>query len=278
LCRLNAAPDLEAQAPARRGEAYRIEGYFRDANSDLQAALAKAEQSRDQPLIAASSGALGNLAFMSRRTAVAEPLLKRARDLASRLRDSAILAASKNDLCNLYASTGRPADAATAYAEAITSAEEAAHDDALAATSETNAARLALRRNDATQATALLTRAVDTLERLPASYNRGMALVSAGSAVFEGEGRVPADAQAVASRAFRAAAENADSIHNATLSSLAQGGLAHLYEWQNRLEEAASLTDRAAFAAQRHRRLSFRSVGTGSARVSPGIAARRIRR
>ena len=78
LCRLNAAPDLEAQALARRGEAYRIEGYFRDASSDLQAALAKAEQSRDQPLIAASSGALGNLAFRSRRTAVAEPLLKRA--------------------------------------------------------------------------------------------------------------------------------------------------------------------------------------------------------
>src|SRR5580700_11566035 len=90
LCRLNAAPDLEAQALARRGEAYRIEGYFRDASSDLQAALAKAEQSKDQALVAASSGALGNLAFMSRRTAVAEPLLKRARDLASRLRDPAI--------------------------------------------------------------------------------------------------------------------------------------------------------------------------------------------
>jgi CHAT domain-containing protein len=242
-----------------RDAAYRIEGYFRDASSDLQAALAKAEQSKDQALVAASSGALGNLAFMSRRTAVAEPLLKRARDLASRLRDPAILAASNNDLGNLYASTGRPAEAASAYAEAITSAE-AAHDDALAATAETNAARLALRRKDATQATALLTRAIDTLERSPASYNRGMALISAGSAAFEGEGRVPADAQAVASRAFRTAVENADSLRNATLSSLAQGGLAHLYEQENRLEEAASLTDRAAFAAQQASapELSFR--------------------
>ena len=248
LCRLNAAPDLEAQALARRGEAYRIEGYFRDASSDLQAALAKAEQSRDQALVAASSGALGNLAFMSRRTAVAELLLKRARDLASRLRDPAILAASNNDLGNLYASTGRPTEAATAYAEAVTSAE-AAHDDALAATAETNAARLALRRKDATQATALLTRAVDTLERSPASYNRGMALISAGSAVFEGEDRIPADAQAVASRAFRHAAENADSLRNA-----------NLYERENRLEEASSLTDRAAFAAQQASapELSFR--------------------
>jgi len=259
LCRLNGAPDLEAQALARRGEAYRLEGYFRDASSDLQAALAKAEEGRDQSLVAATSGALGNLAFMSRRTAVAEPLLKRSRDLASRLRDPAILAASENDLGNLYASTGRPGEAASAYAEAITSAG-AAHDDALVATAETNAARLALRRKDAARATALLTRAVDTLERLPASYSRGMALVSAGSAVFEDEGRIPPDAQTVASRAFRAAVNTAEALHNATLSSLAQGGLAHLYERDNRLDEASSLTDRAAFAAQQASapELSFR--------------------
>jgi CHAT domain-containing protein len=259
LCRLSNAPDLEAQALARRGEAYRVEGYFRDASSDLQAALAKAEQSGDRGLVAATSGALGNLAFMSRRTAVAEPLLKRARDLAGRMRDPAILAASANDLGNLYASTNRPADAATAYADAIAGAE-AARDDALAATAETNAARLALRRGDAAQATTLLTRAVDTLERVPPSYNRGMALTSAGSAVFESEGRIPAGAQATASRAFRSAQENAETLHNATLSSLAQGGLAHLYERENRVEEASTLTDRAAFAAQQAAapELSFR--------------------
>ena len=259
LCRLNGASDLEAQALARRGEAYRVEGYLRDASGDLQAALAKAEQSKDQELIAASSGALGNLAFMSRRSAVAEPLLKRSRDLASRLRHPAILAASDNDLGNLYASTGRLAEAASAYAEAIANAE-AAHDDALAATAETNAARLALRRQNLAQAMALLTGAVDRLERLPAGYSRGMALVSAGSVVFEGEGRVPPGAQAIASRAFQAAANNAEALHNATLSSLAQGGLAHLYERDNRLDEASTLTDRAAFAAQQASapELSFR--------------------
>ena len=117
-----------------------------------------------------------------------------------------------------------------------------------------------MRREDAAQATALLTRAVDTFERMPASYSRGMALVSAGSAVFESEGRIPADALTVASRAFRSAAENADTLHNATLSSLAQGNLAHLYERENRSQEASSLTDRAAFAAQQAAapELSFR--------------------
>jgi tetratricopeptide (TPR) repeat protein len=259
LCRLTGATDLEAQALARRGEAYRVEGYLRDANSDLRAALVKAEQSNDLALIAASSGALGNLAFMSRRTAVAEPLLKRSRDLASRLRDPAITAASENDLGNLYASTGRPAEAARAYADAIASAK-AARDDALAATAQTNAARLALRRKDMASATALLTRAVDTLERLPASYKRGIALVSAGSAVFEEQGSNPPDARAVAFRAFRAAAETAEALHNPELSSLAQGSLAHLYERDNRLDEASSLTDRAAFAAQQASapELSFR--------------------
>ena len=259
LCRLIGAADLEAQALARRGEAYRVEGYFRDAGTDLQAALAKAEQSKDQPLIAASSGALGNLALMSRRTAVAEPLLKRSRDLANRFRDPAIVAASENDLGNLYASTGRPAEAERAYAEAVASAE-AARDDALAATAETNSARLALRRKDMVTATALLARAVDMLERLPATYDRGVALVSAGSAVFEIDGSIPAEARAIASRAFRAAGENAEALHNTTLSSLAQGGLAHLYERENKLDEATRLTDRAAFAAQQASapELSFR--------------------
>jgi CHAT domain-containing protein len=258
-CRLTGAPDLEAQALARRGEAYRVAGYLRDAGNDLQAALAKAEHANDQSLIAASSGALGNLAFMSRRTAVAEPLLKRSRDIASRLRDPAILAASDNDLGNLYASTGRPVDAERAYAEAIASAE-AARDDALAATAETNAARLALRRQDPAGSVALLKRAVDTLERLPASYNRGMALVSAGSAVFESERPLTADARTVAARSFRGAADTAETLRNPTLSSLAQGGLAHLYERENQLDEASRLTDRAAFAAQQAAapELSFR--------------------
>jgi CHAT domain-containing protein len=248
-CRVTGAPDLEAQALARRGEAYRVAGNFRDAGADLQAALAKAEQGGDQSLIAATSGALGNLAFMSRRTAAAEPLLKRSNDLASRLRDPAIAAASANDLGNLYASTGRPIEADRAYAEAIANAE-AARDDALAATAETNAARLALRRKDTAGAAELLKRAVDTLERLPPSYNRGMALVSAGSAVFESGERITADARTVAARAFRAAADTAEALHNPTLSSLAQGGLAHLYERDNQLDEASRLTDRAAFAAQ----------------------------
>ncbi len=249
LCRLSGDTDLEAQALARRGEAYRVEGYYRDASSDLQEALAKAEQSHDQALIAAASGALGNLAFMSRRTAVAEPLLERSRDLATRLHDGTTLAASENDLGNLYASTSRPSEAAGAYAQAISNAQTVG-DAALAATAETNAARLALRGNDWARATALLTRAVAALAGLPPSYANGLALVSAGSAVFEPKGEIPADAQAVAERAFHAAAATGETLHNLKISSLADGSLGHLYERAGRLDDASTLTERAALEAQ----------------------------
>ncbi|HUC69682.1 MAG TPA: tetratricopeptide repeat protein, partial [Stellaceae bacterium] len=249
LCRQSGDTDLEAQALARRGEAYRLEGYYRDASADLQTALAKAEQSGDQALIAATSGAIGNLAFMSRRTATAEPFLKRSRDIATRSSNWTILAASENDLGNLYASTGRQAEAAVAYNEAISSAE-AGHDTALAATAETNAARLALRGNDMARATALLTRAVDTLGTMTPSYANGLALVAAGSAVFERQGELPAQSEAVAERAFRAAAAMADTLRNFTIASLAEGGLGHLYERTGRLDDASALTERAAFAAQ----------------------------
>ena len=77
LCRLAGATDIEAEALTRRGEAYRMFGHMQEAREDLAAALAKAEQSGDAELIAASSGALGNLAFLSRRSrrrrAVADP-------------------------------------------------------------------------------------------------------------------------------------------------------------------------------------------------------------
>ena len=259
LCRRSGDADLEAQALARRGEAYRVAGYYRDASSDLRAALAKAEQSGDERLVAAASGALGNLAFISQRTAVAEPLLDRSRELAGRLHDWPTLAASENDLGNLYAATGRPDAAARAYRAAIADATTAGEGQ-LAATAETNAARLALRRGDPAPATGLLSQAVAMLQREPPSFAAGMALVSAGSAVFETRGAIPGVAEAVAERAFDAAAATAETLHNPVLASLADGSLGHLDERAGRAAAAARLTERAAFFAQQagSAELSFR--------------------
>ena len=250
LCRQTGAADLEAQALARRGEAYRVAGYFRDARKDLDAALEKAERQGDEKLIAATTGALGNLAFMARRSTVAEPLLLRSRALARRLGDLETLAASSNDLGNLYAATARPEAAAAAYRQAAGAAEQA-HDGALAATAEINAARLASQQPDHGGALPLLSRAVDRLERAPPSYGRDMALVSAGAVLLEDNGKLSPEAQATAYRAFHAATVSAKASHDWTMSSLAFGNLGRLYERAGRLEDARRLTEEALFAAQR---------------------------
>jgi CHAT domain-containing protein len=244
-----AVPDIEAEALARRGEMYRTQGYLRNAFDDLKAALSRAETVGDERLIAAASGALGNLELAARDSAAAEPLLQRARELARRIGDRATLAASNNDLGNLYAQTGRPAEAAAAYAAAISSAA-AAGNDALAAAAETNAARLALARGDAATAMPLLTQAVGRLERLSPSYSQGMCLLSAGAAAAEHPGATPEQRQ-LAERAFRAAQATAGTLHDAAMLSLAQGSLGKVYAQAGQNAAAAHLTDEAVFAAQR---------------------------
>lgn len=249
LCRLAGAPQLEAEALARRGEAYRVEGQFREAAEDLTAALARAQAAGDEPLVAAAGGALGNLAFMSRRTAAAEPLLLDSQARARRLGDAAVAGASANDLGNLYAATGRPQQAAQAYGEATRSAE-AAGDPALSATAETNAARLALDARDPARAAALLHSATGRLVRMESSYPVALALIAAGTAALAGEQPVPTPLANVSKQAFEAAGATADRLGHAALGSLALGGLGHFYERTGSLEQASRLTQQALFRAQ----------------------------
>jgi len=249
LARASGAQDLEAQALARRGETYRTQGYLREAEADLRAALAEAEAIGSQSLIAGSSGALGNLALLSRHPDQAEPLLQRSRELAGRLGDRAILAASANDLGNLYAQIGRHAMAASAYDEAIATAVGSG-DNAFAATIEVNAARLALQQKNPSRARSLLAGAVNRLEQTRPSYSTTMTLISAASVLVDRPAAMSADDKGIAQRAFTAAANAANQLHKPSLASLARGGLGRLYERSGRPAEAARLTDEALFAAQ----------------------------
>ena len=249
LAQAAGAADIEAQALARRGEAYRVDGYFRDAGSDLRAALTKAEQNHDQSLIAAASGALGGLELASGHNDIAEPLLNRSRALTRSLGDHAGLAAADNNLGDLYVATGRPGKAAGLYAEAVASAQ-AAGDGTLAATAEINIARLSPRANDTEGAAVLLARALDRLDAAAPSYSRGLALMSAGSVALEHNGNLPASLRNIAHRAFQTALQTAETLHNPRLAALAQGGLGRLHERVGRPADAARLTDRALLAAQ----------------------------
>ena len=248
FCRAAGAPGLEADALARRGEAWRVAGHFPEAAADLSAAIALAGDAGDQYLLAASKGALGNLALVSRRTATAEPLLRESLAAARLVNDAALMGASSNDLGNLYAVTGRQAQAAAAYADAARYAE-AAGNQGLAAIAETNEGRLALAGKDLPRADALLRGAVARLARLDHSYQVGFALMAAGAAASAGDRPEPA-LRDTATLAFEAGRTIAEQLGNPVLESLALGGLGRLQFQSGHLQEASRLTQLALFRAR----------------------------
>src|SRR5260221_3531767 len=106
-----------------------------------------------------------------------------------------------------------------------------------------------MRRRDAAEA-GYLSRAVARLERLTPSYAGGLALISAGSVVFERDGAPSAENQRLAYAAFQKAAAIGEGSKNAILTSLALGNLGRLYERSGQFAEATAMTQRALVAAQ----------------------------
>ncbi|MFL5282781.1 MAG: CHAT domain-containing protein, partial [Rhodopila sp.] len=251
LCQLAGAPQLEAEALARRGEAYRIDGQFREAEKDMTAALHQAQRAGDEFLLAAASGALGSLYLVLRRMDLAQRWLQESQARAHRLGNAALAGASANDLGNLYAATAQPEQAKRFYAEAVTCAE-ATGDGVLAATAEANTARLALDHNDPDWAADLLRRATDRLLRMEPSYPVGLALIAVGmtALAYAGDGPLPARLFGASQQAFEEARGIADRLGNAVLGSLAYGGLGRLDERSQRLDQASRLTQHALFRAQ----------------------------
>jgi CHAT domain-containing protein len=248
FCRAAGAPLLEADALARRGEAWRVEGHFHEASVDLSAALAIAGPKGDQYLIAASKGALGDLALLSRRSATAEPLLLDSLATARRLNDAPMMAASSNDLGNLYAATNRASLAAGAYADAVRYAD-AAGNQVLAATAETNAARLALDGKDIGRADFLLRDAVRRLMHQEPTYQVGFALIAAGAAASPDD-RSARSLPEIATSALTAGEAIAERLKNPALQSLALGELGRLRLQSGHPDQAAGLTQQALYRAR----------------------------
>lgn len=248
LCRIAGAPGLEAEALARRGEAYRVQGHFREARQDLTDALDKARTAHDPYLTAASSGALGNLAFLSHRTAEAEPLLLDTLAGAKRLNDMELAAVSSNDLGNVYVAINRPELAVKSYQDAKRYAT-AAGDGTLPAIAETNQARVALGAGEQAGAVALLQDAFDQLSHAGPDYRVALALIAIGStALIEAK---PAPAmQKIAARALERAEAIARKLNKPALESAALGESGHLALQTGNISAASRLTQEALLRAR----------------------------
>lgn len=254
FCRIAGDRALESEALSRRGEAFSALGHVGRAKEDLTAALRLAESAGDAGRLAAALGALGNAYFLSREPDQARPLLDRSLDLARRHGLAGIRAANANNLGNLLAAAGENQAALAAYAESVEAARAAA-DATLASTALANAARVHAGSGRTEEADRLLAEAARTLSPVPASRAKAFGLIAIGRQAQTMAADAPKPQAAARLRLAYASLREAtivgEQIGDPRVTSLAFGSLGNLYEESGRREEAASLTQRAEFLAQR---------------------------
>jgi CHAT domain-containing protein len=255
ICRIRGDTGTEAEALGRRGEAYEALGHFHLAVADLREGLKLAAAARSAVQEAVFAGALGNVLFQARRLAEAEPLLQRSIATARSANHEGALAASLNNVGNLYVVTDRGDLAAAAYRDADAAARRAG-DEWTAITARTNLARVLLRQGGLTEGLMEIEEILVRLNALGNEHRRGTAMIASGRVAHrEVPDSAPAEmrrrATGLAYAAYRAAALAAEAGRDSRTSSLGLGFLGELYEREGRRDEAYRLGSQAIFAAQK---------------------------
>jgi len=254
LCRLAGDTTTEADALARRGEAFSLLGHPQAAEADMEQALRRAETAGDPVRIAATSGALGNVYFQAHDFRRARPLLERSLALARTAHREPIIAATANNLGNLALADGDIAHAVMFY-DASINASSAAGTAALQATALTNKARALLRQGNERIALDALESALHLADEQPPTAGTAYALVAIGRLAYPTTGDQGPGGTArrwlIADEALRRADAIASRLRDPRLSSLTAGYTAELRALQHRPEEAKALAGQAIFFAQR---------------------------
>ncbi|MBV8399615.1 MAG: hypothetical protein JOZ17_12865, partial [Acetobacteraceae bacterium] len=268
VCRLEGDARTEMDALARRGEALSAMGRLHEAETDLQAGLAKARQLKQPAMQAAFEGALGNLAFQSKDIRQASEWLRQSIDAAGQAGAVDVLAASTNNQGNVLAANGALAAATETYRKAAEYAT-AATDLPLQGTIGVNLARVSLRWADQTRAEGKsaeaaahlkdadtrLAEAARITRALPGSADQVVGLVAITRVALSMHRSAKRGSKAV-DLAFvepvsRQAVATAKALGDLREQSLADGTLAEVLEALGKREEAATLDRNAIWAAQR---------------------------
>lgn len=237
---------------ARRAEDYLALGQYTRAFDTLFSALDRAKTAGDGLNVAAAEGALGNAYFLNGDLEKAGRYLDSSLAAARELQADGLVAATLNNLGNVYQAEFRYDAARIAYQESIEYAL-AGDNPGLAATAAINGARLSKIRIEWSRASTLLDTALTILNGLPDSYDKGFGLVTAGRLAYElwqASSSGEADGAERAYSALSDASAVAERIGDSRIASYALGYLGELYENSGRRDEAMQLTSRAMFAAQ----------------------------
>jgi len=271
----------------RRGEAYRVMGYYPKAAADFQNALQLARKADDPAREALALSALGNTYLLARnarsfvgalRNLDAEPLLQESLTLAEAHGLSGIAAVSANYLGNLYlrAAVNAKNTAANTTEEServlqqsrskqhFTAARrsyqtslrlsQAATNPTLEVTARVNLARLETAAERFDQALSELRKAYAEANSITAKNEKAEALIAIGYVAQQLE-NLSIKNDNIRWRLSESALRNADALAQKSgdqrLISEAKGYLGALYEAQGRLLKANTLTEEAIEAGQR---------------------------
>lgn len=242
----------QSRALAQAAQASKSLGQISQALQQLELALTLAQQTGDRARIAAVLESLGRTYLAARKPDAAVQYLTQALALAQADHDQRLIAAIHNDLGIAHVALQHDAEALDAF---VTSAQaaQAAGDRPLTVRAYINAARMAMKLNQADHARDWLDQAFDILKDFEPSHDKAMNLIQVGLGYQQLRASMPAMNAPLLLRAAGVLLEAttvANQVGDERTRSYAEGYLGHLYETEHRYDESLQLTRRAVFSAQ----------------------------
>lgn len=242
----------QSQAFVAASRAAESLGQNRQALQLLELASTLAQKEPDISWRATVLAQLGHSYLTARQLDAASTHLMQAHALTRDLSAPALKASLLNDLGILHALQHRPEEALAAFTE-TTKLAKLAGLPLVSLHARLNAARTHLQLEQPTNSRLQIDQALEQVDALPPSREKAIALMNIGLLYRRllpslPEIRTPLLLRAAG--ALQEAASLAEQLGDARTLSFALGHLGHLYELEQRLDEALSFTRRAIFSAQ----------------------------
>jgi len=241
-------PQAQSNALTHLARAYEALGHDDRAIYSLQTALQLAEQVGDPRRAAMAFEQLGHLSLKAGRLAAAEQQLQAALNRAHDAGDVELTADILHTKGNLLVRQQRPREALEAYRGSAELAQQTGQFG-MAARALIHAARVAAREPQMHTDLTWLTEAQHHLSQAPDSHDKAYDLLLMSRVYHELADATP-HLILQAAEAAQDAVQMAQKLGDTRALSYAWGDLGHLYEAEQRYEDALHLTRRAVHAAQ----------------------------
>jgi len=242
----------QSQALVGAARAAEALGQTRPTLQLLELASTVAQNEPDALWRATILAQLGHTYLTARQLEAASTYLTQARELTKGSASPALTASLLNDLGILHALQNHPEEALTAFMDTVQLAQEAGLP-LVVMNARLNAARTNLQLNQPTNSRIWIDQALEQINALPSSREKAIGLMNIGLLYRRLLPSLPdlhAPLVLRAAGALQEAAGMAEQLGDAHTLSFALGHLGHLYELEQRLDEALSFTRRAIFSAQ----------------------------